>query len=79
MLRYAAAFLLVLTACSEPQRIAIGHSFDENGRPCTTYQTERDDVYVTECGTERTRPEPIPSLALPDQSVAHPTALEAPP
>jgi hypothetical protein len=70
MLRYSwcPIVLLLLVACTT-DRVAIGHSFDETGRPCTTYETTHEGEYVTECGGDRTSPEPIPSLAMPDQPV----------
>jgi hypothetical protein len=48
--------LLVLfgsvTGCSllfTPMRTPIGHSSDENGRRCSTYQTRSEGVYETRC------------------------------
>ncbi len=33
----------------QPMRTPIGHSSDENGRRCSTYQTKSGDVYETKC------------------------------
>ena len=32
-----------------PMRTPIGHSSDENGRRCSTYQTRSESVYETRC------------------------------
>jgi len=34
---------------SQPMRTPIGHSSDENGRRCSTYQTRSEGVYETRC------------------------------
>lgn len=33
----------------QPMRTPIGHSSDENGRRCSTYQTRSEGVYETIC------------------------------
>lgn len=33
----------------QPMRTPIGHSSDENGRRCSTYQTKSVGVYETKC------------------------------
>ena len=33
----------------QPLRTPIGHSSDENGRRCSTYQTRSEGVYETRC------------------------------
>ena len=51
-----AVMLLILlgsiSGCSlllQPMRTPIGHSSDENGRRCSTYQTRSEGVYETTC------------------------------
>lgn len=41
-----------VSGCSllfRPMRTPIGHSSDENGRRCSTYQTRSEGVYETRC------------------------------
>jgi len=54
MIRYLMLFVLFssVTGCSllfQPMRTPIGHSSDENGRRCSTYQTRSEGVYETRC------------------------------
>ena len=46
------ALLGSVSGCSilfQPMRTPIGHSSDENGRRCSTYQTRSEGVYETRC------------------------------
>lgn len=46
------ALLASASGCSllfTPMRTPIGHSSDENGRRCSTYQTRSEGVYETRC------------------------------
>jgi hypothetical protein len=46
------AAFVITSGCQFFDRIPatpIGHSKDENGRPCATYETKSDRVYETVC------------------------------
>ena len=46
------AAFVVMSGCQLFERMPdtpIGYSTDENGRPCTTYETKSDRVYETHC------------------------------